>query len=296
MLRAVGRFALQPPVQQADERSVVLAAKVEPVSPELVLVDSDLAQRARAGLPVPTDTVDLIARRRFVARSHDLTPIITPAAATVPLVRDEAAAALRRLSRLDVELEMSSGGRRRHRVLLGLACVLSAIVVIGAGLVDVWRGEPNVAPGSGTTSVANSGTPAEVKANRGTLTGASAASTHGSATVSGQKSLAGNDGGRAGESLSTTQPRPVVWKATPKATSYHIEVFRDQQRLFVTDSPGNRVTVPATWDLGGVQRRLQPGDRLYAWPVVGGRRQPATINGDVLGTAGQLRPPASPRP
>jgi len=281
----------------------------ELISPELVLVDADLASRARADLPDPEDTLDL--PRRISAPPVPIESLPMPAEPPMPLeplpmpvvqvmpVDDAAAAALRRLASIDVEVESSSSRWRvRPRVLVGVACAIAATIVIGAGLVDVRRGEPAATAGEAPPAVAGSESSSATEASGaprsagGTKAGGAESSASGTSTsATGARSLADTVSGK-GRSLPKARPKEVAWKAAPRATSYHIEVFRGGVRLFVTDSPGNRVKVPATWDLGGIQRRLKPGDRLYVWPVASGRRQPAIIDGRLVGTVGQLKPPS----
>jgi hypothetical protein len=88
---------------------------------------------------------------------------------------------------------------------------------------------------------------------------------------------------RSRTAVSTPPPRTVVWTPLPGATSYHVELFRGRQRIFVTDSTPNRVTIPASWDLGGRIHRLGPGDRLHVWAVLSdGRTSGALVDGELV--------------
>ena len=76
----------------------------------------------------------------------------------------------------------------------------------------------------------------------------------------------------------SAEPRRLAWAPTAGAEGYHVELYRDDTRIFVAETQRPEVTVPARWTLNGTARTLAPGDlRWYVWPLVDGRRQAGAI-------------------
>jgi hypothetical protein len=223
-----------------------------PVSPELALVDPALAAQARASLPEPVD---------FLAALRRLEPIraIEPLAADrPPLVRKKGSV----------------------RVLVGVAAVLVATMLLADVRVEVGRtgasAEAPVVPTSAqgeTTKVP----PQRPRAKAG-------AASRGKATapptqqLRAKRSAASPTKASLHRMRSSAVPRRLAWAPTRNAEGYHVELYRDNTRIFVAESPRAAVVVPVRWTLNGKSRTLQPGElRWYVWPVVGGRRSTSAI-------------------
>ena len=68
--------------------------------------------------------------------------------------------------------------------------------------------------------------------------------------------------------------RKFAWVRVAGADAYHVEFFRGQNRVFMQDTPGPDITVPARWTYQGSSRSFRPGEyRWYVWPIVSGLRQ-----------------------
>jgi hypothetical protein len=293
-------------VQEADERPVVLAPE-ELLSPELVLVDSDLAQRARADLLVPAETIDQIDRRRFVAGSLDVAPFAIAPAATTPVtfVDDEAAAALRRLSERELDAYSRPSRRRRPALkIVALACA-GAVAVTLAGITLLGHQSPGriVARAASTVSRPADGESANDprSAEGATTAGASAAA---DPTPLGAEDGSAPDAAATGPSSprQATQDgrlhasrvpaklqkirwsaRRFIWPPHQGATSYHVEFLRGGSTILVADPRTNRVVVPATWRFRGRSFSLDPDDRLSVWPMTHGLRgATAIISGELV--------------
>jgi hypothetical protein len=281
----------------------VVPSAEEPVSPELVLVDSDLALRARAGLPETTSTLELIGARRATVRREPerllvAPPLFAPAA-------DPAVAAMRRLAERELEShELASRQRARSRRRLSLALAGAALVastILGVTVVGQSPGRIAAHAVSTVSSpvarvvshaLPTSG-PVAPDTRRGAATvGTTAGSRGGSSQVT-----SGSTSNRAkseNRDLSTFVPvkpqskitwptRPFIWPPRRGATGYHVELRRENSPIFTADSKTNRVVVPGTWRFHGKTRWLEPDDRLYVWPVVEHARSSiAVIAGELV--------------
>jgi hypothetical protein len=292
-------------VQEADERPVVLSAE-EPITPELTLVDSDLAQRARARLPVPTDTIDLILRRRFVAALPDVAAVAIPPVATppVPSVDGGAVAALRRLAEHDSDSYDRPVRRRGQgpRMSVALACAAAVgaaifgVTVVGdhfAGHIDLRAESPvarlqddGAAQGPSSSSEvavdAQGGAVAAadvgpVRAEEGSLPAArSSGLSSPRRTTTGSRDLSTSHVSTRSQKT-TWETRPFIWPARQGATSYHVELHRGESTILAVDSRTNRVVVPARWHFHGRKLSLDPDDRFSVWPVAHGVRDSTAI-------------------
>jgi hypothetical protein len=297
-------------VQEADERPVVLSAE-EPVSPELTLVDSDLAQRARAGLSVPTDTIDLILRRRFVPALPDVAAVAIPLVATppVPPVEGDAVAALRRLAEHDPDSYDRPLRRRGQalRISVALACAAAAaatifgVTVVGHEVsrrIDV-RAESPVASALDEGAAQDSSTSADVAVDaRGAVAAVDvvpvgaeegwlpAAQSSGLSlprrTTSGGRDPSTSHVPATSKNI-TWSARRFIWPVRRGATSYHVELHRGESTILAVDSKTNRVVVPARWQFHGRKLSLDPDDRFSVWPLAHGvRDSTAIISGELV--------------
>ena len=68
--------------------------------------------------------------------------------------------------------------------------------------------------------------------------------------------------------------RKFAWAPVAGATAYHVEFFREQDRVFIQDTTAPDITVPAQWTYRGSKRSFHAGEyRWYVWPIVSGLRQ-----------------------
>jgi hypothetical protein len=287
---------------------VVLSAE-EPVSPELALVDSDLAQRARAVLLVPTDTIDLIDSRRFVAAGPRVTPPPVSPVATAPvsLVEDEAAAALSRLTELDPDSYDRLSPRRgpTRRTAIAFACAAAAaattfgVTVLGhesSGTIAVHAASTVSGPlGGGAAQDSSTSAETEGDARRGATAGVArsgseqrstpaeaAVPTSRRRTTKDVRDLSTSDV-RAKLRDITWSARRFIWPARRSASGYHVELRRGDSAIFVANPQTNRLVVPKTWRYKGRKLTLDPDDRLSVWPVAHGLRAPtAIISGELV--------------
>ncbi len=224
-----------------------------PVSPELALVDPALAAQARASLPDPVDF--LVALRRL----EPIRAIEPLAADRPPLVRKKGSV----------------------RVLVGVAAVLVATLLLADVRVEVGRtGASAEAPVGPTTSAQGETTKVPPQrpraragaASRGKTTAPPAQRSRAKASAPSPTKPSTH------RTRSSAVPRRLAWAPTPNAEGYHVELYRDNTRIFVAESPRAAVVVPVRWTLNGESRTLRPGElRWYVWPVVGGRRSTSAI-------------------
>lgn len=64
----------------------------------------------------------------------------------------------------------------------------------------------------------------------------------------------------------------LVWPRSVRASSYHLELVRDGSVIFTKKSSSPHVVVPRSWSRDRVTYAIQPEDQAFVWPVVDGRR------------------------
>jgi hypothetical protein len=215
-------------------------ADSEPLSPELVLVDPQLAVFARARLAAaPVDAPPRTEQSEVPASATDSVPAGRPAerplavsleqAAEEPTQRSwEAQTRLRRVFKAAVVVVL---------VVLGLA---SGLMLLLPRLLD----EP-----SGTVgSVAPAGTPSGSHAERAERPGAPQRPTPRGATPT------------------RTPARQVfAWVPTARASHYKVEFFQRGAKVFEAFPTSPRIALPARWVYRGRRFELAPG--RYLWSV-----------------------------
>jgi len=228
------------------------------VSPELALVDPDLAERAREALPLrgPTD-------RALAVRAQQLSAVrVAP--------------------------------RRRRIVPVVALASMGVASMLGSGLLGA--GSPvGDSPGTraSTTAIASrAGSPAAAPSSTapsstsGRLTQGSAA-TDVTASVAdgveqsqgGQRAVLQPSTGSASQPhayavapRAALSPMTLAWARVAGVSSYDIELVRDGLRIYAASSHSPNVDVPRTWTHGGRRFSLQPEDQAFVWPVIDGRR------------------------
>ena len=229
------------------DRGASRAAPVpdEPLTPELVLVDPDLARRAREEMRDgrPEQPVDPDPPQLAVARS---------AAPPLP-----AAIFVEQTPPLRV------GGRRvRRRRALRLLLVAALAAGAAAAVVRVeplkrffWQSrDATVLPRSPAGSSAKTSSTAQVDP-KPPPTAAPAKKARGKRA----------DARRRAPVPSAASARTFVWVPVANASSYLVEFFRRGRKIFRARPSSARLVVPAHWTFNGRRYTLAPG--RYAWSV-----------------------------
>jgi hypothetical protein len=239
------------------------------VSPELALVDPELAIRARAALP------DLALRRLAAAAEDNVGPSPAPPA------------------------------RWRDRV--PATPVLTLLATAGASLVITAFTGQDTASGEASTAsnvVLESGTPRaeattkDASGNPDSSTGmplagnwvvqstpSSGADTVGSAGVATPEALtprrpASTPTVRRHSTTSAAAPlaaTTLVWPGSLQASAYDLELVRDGTVIFSTRSTSPRAVVPRSWSHAGASYSIRPEDEAYIWLVTDARRAGAPV-------------------
>jgi hypothetical protein len=245
-----------------DEREMTSA---EPLTPELVLVDPDLARRAREQLPDREPEPRRITREwipspatppmRVVQPSP---PTASPATPPIRLVQPSPETFAR-------DLRPPPQKRRRGRVLILL---MAAVAATGIALVPslrhfFWE----------TRRVAVVPTVREPTVPRGEAHSKPKSPPHQTSATP----------GKAG-SKKTVKPkrrtaprtapsnRPFAWVAVPKATYYLVRFYRGSQEIFEARPSAPRLSLPPKWVFKGHRYSLTPGS--YRWVVQAGFGRP----------------------
>ena len=245
------------------------------VSPELALVDPEIAALARTNLPqlvpetresgsAPTDP----SRRELVARKD-----VNPAPS----------------------LERAIA---RRRFVLGTprlaAVAFVALTVLGGAAIVVPRdvGGPVPVAGSGAGEPGGA-EPKRMDGRKPRIQGIQRAKPQSAARTTPAKAVTRSrdrKGARAeprpaipSAAASTTEAprsrgRVLRWRDAPRATAYQVQLFRAEGEVLVRTVEENRFPIPRTWRHNGTTYRLEPGRyRWYVWAAVGGRWTTAPI-------------------
>jgi hypothetical protein len=246
---------------------------MEPLTPELALVDPELARFARDQLPAPSDTLSL--SRGAVSLHKDL--VRAPSARPN---RDEVVPRLEKFldapsgvaaearSELDAakddrELPVPSRPRWRRRVFLAALIFVLGVAAFFAFAPDsiVSEEAPNRASKNASARVnphASAPTPTG-KATRAAGVAAPKASRH-PALPSVRKQTKARS-----KRPSLSSARLFIWPAVSRATFYKVEFFRRRREIFKALSPVPRLELPLTWIYRGRRFQLVPG--VYSWRV-----------------------------
>lgn len=246
------------------------------LSPELALVDPELAARARKYMAAPVEPLSAWPR---AAPSP-----AAPAAREVPRVPT----ILRPPAPETPAPPPPSRRSRRGVLLLGGA---AALVVASAGLAvhELLRGTPQPKAPPRVLTATSPSTPSAVrrKTQRAkqkprlirshTTTGDRRKPRPGTQKSSGTSTNQSRASHAAASAPPAEQPfPPFSWVAIPKATSYDFALFRGAERVFVSHPRLARIAVPTTWRYADRTFTLTPG--TYRWVV-------RPVFGKALGTA-----------
>lgn len=205
----------------------------DPISPELALVDPELAERARRDLPRRRN--DQAAERPapptliYMPRPARTAPPAPPP--TAPAVAAPAPPRSRRSSR-----------RRRITVAVIVVYALVGWVAFRVARHELHRHRASqlaTSPSPGAEAEAPSPTRAEPKPPK-------------PPSASAQRS----------------RPRTFVWLAVQGSTFYEVRIFRKDTEIFEARTTRPRLILPRTWRYGGTTYRLSRG--TYRWLVLPG--------------------------
>ena len=211
------------------------------VSPELVLVDPELARVAITALP-----------DRFQQR-------VAPRATFAPTYPVEMPAARAPLA------SPKSWWRPGSRAVLAFAGAMTVVVLLLADVrVEVGRKEAAAEPPtSSKTSPPTQPSGTGVKHSSGSKQPA----TPRAATKRHTRTHAARP-----------QARRLAWAPVTGVDGYRVELFRGPNRIFVRDTTGPDVTVPGTWTFEHARESLTPGAyRWIVWSVTAGLRSTQAI-------------------
>jgi hypothetical protein len=224
----------------------------ELLSPELVLVDPALAARARDRLSPPGPPA-----------------CATPEPPDTVAAVDAAAAATRRLARQalasqdadELRAPPFAPARRRRLAAVSVTCATVAIALLATERA-LQRDASSVAAPAAAEDRAQ---PAEPRPT-------AAAPSSAAPPPSPRSPSARPDAAPA------PAPRRFVWAPVADATGYHVELFREANRVFAADTTRAAITIPTRWRFDGRPYRLEPVEyRWYVWPIVSGRRSSEAI-------------------
>jgi hypothetical protein len=240
-----------------------------PLSPELVLVDPELARWARARLPDPKDVTAPPGRLRPVAVPDTVVSLPLPLPAPVPEVR-----------RQSIESLPLPAARRGSRVLHGASLLLALAlgVFVGSKLFDgstkngagpaPLRTQPPQTPTRGATNPTGS-------APRVAKTPSAGPRTKKQSSVKRRPPKAKKQSGVKRRPPKAKKPVPSIgspgdvrvfsWAPTPTAAYYRFSLYRSGERIFSARSRAARLELPATWTHHGRRLRLRMG--RYRWVI-----------------------------
>ena len=218
------------------------------VSPELALVDPELAASERQSLPVPVALLALAApEARASARNDGAAPESPPMASPAREERREARVQRRR--------------RRMLPLLAGVAAALVATLLLLDIRVGVGPSRPSVEPT--TPDPAKSATPSNPRSLPKKLPSRSKPQSSPKLQVRPSPKL---------------QVRRFAWAPVKGATGYRVEIHDGSRLILARKTNRPEVVVPRTWRNAGTRQALRPGKYLwYVWPIESGRRSTRAV-------------------
>jgi hypothetical protein len=273
-----------PVVDSGDRERVVTLADLGPISPELVLVDPELARLLRgaatfprapqpesqplpqleAGVPglanVPTE--------HYERWGYELGMFFAPAATeALPSSQYDVRPLAGRLSPAAVRPAAHAPRRRERRIRRRVGVVVAALVLGGSGAAlgglvtasspDARSSEGVLAPA--TADATSPASPAPLS----------------SAPPTGPAPSAPAPPSPPPQELAQ-QPRILAWAPARGAAAYEVALYRGSRQIFLKRTRQTRLALPAEWTHRGRRRRLERGVyRWYVWPVPAGARKAA---------------------
>jgi hypothetical protein len=230
------------------------------MSPELALVDPALAERTRAWLPEPGDTLRRVER---LAHAHR---IAASRASRVEAIQVRAQLA----QASDCRSPSHAGVSVRHRCSVVLAGGVATGVLMTALLVGVRIDLHGSPAGADTTQI---GEPPAITSpeTRPTRPVAEPRKPATPRTRPNRKAAPSKPKGVEG-------PRRFAWAPVAGSSGYHVEFFRGSSLIYSADTKSPGVSIPASWRLGGRRQTLAPGEyRWYVWALRSGRRAAGAV-------------------
>lgn len=242
-------------------------AHLGPISPELALVDPELAAWARARLPdIPAARLALVGRPTATGGevkpeqaagspdrgSSHRTDRLLLAAGGIVLIATFATGFLSK--------SLISSPRPRESAVARLAA--SRPATTSAVLAPL---SPAAPPAVGTTTQQQPTSVASRSTRSTHLTGRSA--------VAPRREIPG------------TAPE-LIWARAPRSDAYRVSLYRGGQRIFTTITTASRTRIPTRWRYGGRRITLEPGTyRWVVWSLVragnGYRERSAIVNASI---------------
>jgi len=242
---------------------------MEPVSPELVLVDPTLGERARSRLAEPGDT---LARVDALIHTSRMTSLARRSMEMPRLPGPDVLESTRRISRM---------GRRSSAVFAGGVAAGALVVALLVGVRVDLRGVPAGADTAAIDEVPPVSMPQTPRTGDETVSQPRAGQTP-PATEPPRvgRTPPATKPARAGRTPPATKPAPqrFAWAPTPGASAYHVELFRGSSKVFEANTTQTGITIPARWVFDRRSRSLDAGNyRWYVWPVASGRQAARAI-------------------
>lgn len=210
------------------------------VTPELALVDPLLADRARAQLMPPDDTLARLQYLTAISRMASLAQRIPESG--------------RRRTPTTSSARGAGTTHRRSIIVGGGAAVSVLAMALLLGVRVILSGSPAEADTVVVQTPIVDSVPNALVAPK--LTEGRALERNPPAAVS----------------------QRFAWAPASGASGYHVELFRGASKIFETDTRDPFVAVPATWKIGQRVHALAPGRyRWYVWPLISGRRSATAI-------------------
>lgn len=231
-----------------SESGAAQARHEDPISPELVLIDPELGQRARELLPVdrpsPTRPAERAADTTVQQGAEPVDEGGLPTAVSAAAPQPEPSPAPE-----PARPHGTAGRRRRWVSAVSSVVVLGALAALGWMLAFEWPGP-------------DAKRDARVEAERPVTRSVSV-----STTPAGEGTK---------EPPAPTGPRPMTfgWVPVRNTSVYLVAFFQGPRKIFEARTVQTRVTVPAHWTYGGHRQSLAPG--RYHWTVRPGLGAPAS--------------------
>ena len=243
-------------------------AVTEPVSPELVLVDPQLATLARRRLPAVGERPS--SARREAARDQRADARADPHAYGEHVADEFDVSAT---STDHVDSDLSSASRRRG----GLLLVTTALAVLAAtaAAVSIRLRDVQDAGGSLPTSIQAMSAPGTAEPRLNRRANEPSRARPGTVSPRSSKPIVPPKKRLQPARSAPLPTRVFVWPAVSRATFYKVEFFRRGRKIFEASPTTPRLELPLRWVYRGRAVRLTPG--TYRWdvrPAFGPRSRP----------------------
>jgi hypothetical protein len=237
----------------------------EPLTPELALVDPELARRARERLPRHA-----LEPRPFAVR-HEAPARAPTVAHEAPAPAPPVRVARSTASARPLDSQVAPRKRRRRRAII-LSIVVGAAATVAVVRVPplrhfFWEStEPTFSP-----TVRQSSARVPLGHTAATPTPRRPVYSSTEASIRSQPSVTGKS--RAAPRAVAGSHRAFAWVPVPKATYYLVQFYRGRKEIFEARPSTARLLLPREWAFKGRRYRLGPG--RYRWSVRPGFGRPS---------------------